>query len=136
MIVLLCSGTVLNAECILGKKIWFLPFLFFYFYGRNRQWISKWIYVVVIVVAAQWCPALCDPTDYSPPGYQLHCCCLGDLMEKGAWQDTVHGTAKCRTWLKWLSSPHTCLLAIEICTQIVFQWLKLTVQTLNYSIFI
>ena len=98
-------GTVLNAEYILGKKIWFLPFLFFYFYRRNRQWISKWIYVVVIVVVAQWCPALCDPKDYSPPGFQLHYCCLGGLMGKGAGQDTVHGAAKCRTWLKWLSRP-------------------------------
>ena len=29
--------------------------------------------------------------------------CLENPMDKGAWQDTVHGVTQSRTWLKWLS---------------------------------
>jgi len=29
--------------------------------------------------------------------------CLGNPMDRGAWQDTVHRVAKSWTWLKWLS---------------------------------
>ena len=29
--------------------------------------------------------------------------CLKNPMDKGAWRATVHGVAKSRTWLRWLS---------------------------------
>ena len=32
--------------------------------------------------------------------------CLENPMKRGAWWDTVHGMAKSRAWLKWLSSMH------------------------------
>ena len=37
-------------------------------------------------------------------GNRLQDSCLENLMGRGAWQDTVHGVAKSRTWLKWLST--------------------------------
>ena len=37
-------------------------------------------------------------------GNPLHYPCLANPMDRGAWQDTVHGVAKSRTRLKWLST--------------------------------
>ena len=37
-------------------------------------------------------------------GNPLHCPCLENPMDRGAWQGTVHGVAKSRTQLKWLST--------------------------------
>ena len=37
-------------------------------------------------------------------GNPLQFSCLGNLMDRGAWQATVHGVTKSRTWLKWLST--------------------------------
>ena len=34
---------------------------------RGQLWV-----VVVLVLVAQSCPTLCDPTDYSPPGSSVH----------------------------------------------------------------
>ena len=38
-------------------------------------------------------------------GIVTHCSisCLENPMDKGVWRATVHGVAKSRTWLKWLS---------------------------------
>ena len=36
-------------------------------------------------------------------GYPLRYSCLGNSMDRGAWQTTVHGVAKSQTWL----STHT-----------------------------
>ena len=33
--------------------------------------------------------------------------CLEDLMDRGAWRDTVHGVTKNGTWLKQLSTQRT-----------------------------
>ena len=37
-------------------------------------------------------------------GNPLQFSCLENPMDRGAWQATVHGVAKSRTWLKWLST--------------------------------
>ena len=37
--------------------------------------------------------------NYNP----LQCSCLGNLMDRGAWQSSVHGAAKSHTQLKQLS---------------------------------
>ena len=42
-------------------------------------------------------------------GNPLHYSCLENSMDRGAWQPIVHGVAKSQTWLKWLSTAHTCL---------------------------
>ena len=39
-------------------------------------------------------------------GHPLQCSCLENPMDRGAWRATVHGVAKSRTRLKWLST-HT-----------------------------
>ena len=39
-------------------------------------------------------------------GNPLQDSCLENPMDRGAWQATVHGVVKSRTWLKWLST-HT-----------------------------
>ena len=36
-------------------------------------------------------------------GYPLQYCCLENLIDRGAWQATVHGVTKSRTQLEWLS---------------------------------
>ena len=36
-------------------------------------------------------------------GTPLQCSCLGNPMDRGAWWASVHGVAKCWTWLKRLS---------------------------------
>ena len=36
-------------------------------------------------------------------GYPLQYSCLKNSKDRGAWQATVHGVSKSRTWLKWLS---------------------------------
>ena len=36
-------------------------------------------------------------------GNPLQCSCLGNLMDRGAWQATLHGVAKDPTGPKWLS---------------------------------
>ena len=36
--------------------------------------------------------------------HPLQCSCLENPMDRGAWWAAVHGVAKSRTWLKWLSS--------------------------------
>ena len=40
-------------------------------------------------------------------GNPLQYSCLGNPTDRGAWQATVHGVAKSRTWLKWLSKHTT-----------------------------
>ena len=39
-------------------------------------------------------------------GNPIHCSCLGNPMDRGAWQATVHGVAESRTQLKQLGK-HT-----------------------------
>ena len=36
-------------------------------------------------------------------GHPLQDSCLGNPMDRGAWQDTAHRVAKSQMWLKWLS---------------------------------
>jgi len=40
-------------------------------------------------------------------GNPLQFSCLGNPTDRGAWQATIHGVAKSRTWLKWLSKHTT-----------------------------
>ena len=51
-------------------------------------------------------------------GNPLEYSCLENLMDRGAWWATVHGVAKCQTWLKQLST-HTCI------TVGMFAWVNL-----------
>ena len=37
-------------------------------------------------------------------GNPLHCSCLENPRERGAWWAAIYGVAQSRTWLKWLSS--------------------------------
>ena len=40
-------------------------------------------------------------------GNPLQCSCLGNPMDRGAWQAMVHRVAESQTWLKWPSMhPH------------------------------
>ena len=39
-------------------------------------------------------------------GNLLQYSCPENSMNRGAWQAIVHGVAKSRTWLKWLSTQH------------------------------
>ena len=60
---------------------------------------------------AKLCPTLCDPMNYSTPGFSvlyylpegngtpLQHSCLENPMDGGAWWDAVHGVAKSRTRL-------------------------------------
>ena len=41
----------------------------------------------------------------NPPQYS----CLGNPMDREAWQVTVHRVTKSRTWLKWLSTHTHCI---------------------------
>ena len=41
-------------------------------------------------------------------GNPLKCSCLKNSMDRGAWQATVHGVAKSRTWLKDFHLFHMC----------------------------
>ena len=45
-------------------------------------------------------------------GNLLQYSCLENPMDRGAWQATVHGVTKSRTWLKWLSM-HACTSCIS-----------------------
>ena len=40
-------------------------------------------------------------------GNQLHCSCLENPRDEGAWWATIHGVAQSRTRLKWLSSSRS-----------------------------
>ena len=40
-------------------------------------------------------------------GNPLQYSCLGNPMDRGAWQPTVHGVAKSQTWLEWLIFHYT-----------------------------
>ena len=46
-------------------------------------------------------------------GNPLQYSCLKNLMDRGAWQATVHRITKSQTWLKWLSK-HACMMQPDI----------------------
>ena len=41
-------------------------------------------------------------------GNPLHCSCLGNLMDRGAWQAAAHGVARVRHKIATKSSPAYC----------------------------
>ena len=41
--------------------------------------------------------------------------CLGNPIDRGGWQATVHGVAKSRTQMKQLSTKHACCLPVGFC---------------------
>ena len=59
-------------------------------------------------------------------GNPLQYSCLENSMDRGAWWATVHGVAKSRTWLKWLSRSSSVfmqrILSINEHTQFQFQF--------------
>ena len=48
-------------------------------------------------------------------GNLLQCSCLGNPMDRGTWQATVHRVTKSQTLQKWLSM-HTCTTIFQGCT--------------------
>ena len=40
-------------------------------------------------------------------GNPLHCSCLENPRDRGAWWAAVYGVAQSQTWLKWLSSSNS-----------------------------
>ena len=49
--------------------------------------------------------------------------CLENPMDRGAWQVTVHGFPKSRTWLKWLMDTHLSLhLLIQESNPSLLHW--------------
>ena len=52
-------------------------------------------------------------------GNPLQCSCLGNSMDRGAWQATVYRVAKSWIWLKWLSMQAYAILCVCVC---VYVW--------------
>ena len=48
-------------------------------------------------------------------GNTLQYSCLGNPIDRGGWQATVHGVAKSRTQMKQLSTKHACCLPVGFC---------------------
>ena len=69
----------------------------------DRLWSRPfWCQVCVKVLAAQLCLTLCDPTDYSPPGFSVHGISQARMLE---WVATFFSRGS--SWprdLTWVSS--------------------------------
>ena len=48
--------------------------------------------------------------------------CLENPMDRGAWQDTVHGVAESQTRLKRLSKQDTCYRGLFSCLDGEYTW--------------
>ena len=48
-------------------------------------------------------------------GNTLQYSCLGNPIDRGGWQATVHGVAKSQTQMKQLSTKHACCLPVGFC---------------------
>ena len=64
-------------------------------------------------------------------GNPLQCSCLKSSMDRGAWQTTVHGTAKNRTWLSNWTHTHKDN-TIEIQSTVIFFLSLLCVNLYTY----
>ena len=49
-------------------------------------------------------------------GNPLHCSCLENPRDRGAWWAAVYGVAQSRTWQKWLSSSSSSIEAAAVLT--------------------
>ena len=52
-------------------------------------------------------------------GNPLQYSCLENPMDRGAWRAGIHGVAKSRTWLKWLSTSEKIELYLFVPLKIV-----------------
>ena len=69
---------------------------------KKRFILGRCIHIVVKVVLQCWRPGFHHGSGRSPGegnGNSLHCSCLENSMDKGAWWDTVFWVAKSQTWL-------------------------------------
>ena len=55
-------------------------------------------------------------------GNPLHCSCLENPRDRGAWWAAVHGVAQSQTWLKWLSSSSRSFSYLESQLWNMHQW--------------
>ena len=54
------------------------------FYSASLYYASHILIFIVKVKGTQWCPALCDPMDHSPPGSSVHGILQARILEWGA----------------------------------------------------
>ena len=109
------SVSVCACRCVCEVYIWnSSPYVCVCVYGLPR-WHSWWRTCLPVqekrrwgfdpwVRRIPWRGGHANPSQYS---------CLENPMDRGAWQATAHGVAKCLTQLKQLSMhTHTCVLCV------------------------
>ena len=96
------AGLKLNIQKNQGHGIWSHHFM-------TNRWGKKWKQWQILfcgapkslwtVTAATKLKATCSLEEKQGNGNPLQYLCLENSMDKGAWQATVNGVAKSRTWL-------------------------------------
>ena len=61
---------IINLPISIHQQLFFVPSIFWVTFLKSNMLISS--FYLVCVLAAQSCPALCEPTDCSPPGSSVH----------------------------------------------------------------
>ena len=91
----------------------------------------------MLCLAAQSCPTLCDPMDWSPPGYSIHVDCLGKNTGVGCHallqgifptQGSNAGLPDCRQVLYCLHYQGSPFQTRETCNFLFFRFLLRELQ--------
>ena len=90
-------------------------------FSRHRRWaFNPWVWKI------PW-RRKCNPLQYS---------CLENPMDRGAWQATVHGVAKSRTWLSDWSCTHASVCMCVHGYNCTYIYICICIYVYTYAIFI